>query len=81
MVPLAPDCCGFGGVFAVEQPEISEAMLDRRLGQIRESGAELVVAADVSCLMHLEGALRRSGAGVRCLHIAQVLAGQTGGLE
>jgi L-lactate dehydrogenase complex protein LldE len=78
---LEADCCGFGGVFAVDQPEISEAMLDRRLDQIRESRAEIVVAADVSCLMHLEGALRRSGAPTRCLHLAQILDDRSGGLR
>lgn len=77
---LEAECCGFGGVFAVAQPELSEAMLDRRLDQILQSKAEVVVAADVSCLMHLEGALRREKSGVRCLHIAQLLAGQAGGL-
>jgi L-lactate dehydrogenase complex protein LldE len=75
-LPLEPDCCGFGGVFAVDQVEISEAMLDHRLAQIRDSGAGVVVAADVGCLMHIEGALRRAGSSIRCRHIAQVLDGQ-----
>ena len=79
-IPLEPDCCGFGGVFAVDQPEISAGMLDHRLGQIRESGAEEVVAGDVGCLMHIEGALRRAGSPVRCRHLAQVLDGSSRGL-
>jgi L-lactate dehydrogenase complex protein LldE len=77
---LEPDCCGFGGVFAVDQAEISEAMLDRRLERIRASRADIVVAADISCLMHLEGALRRSGAATRCLHLAQILDERSEGL-
>ena len=72
---LESECCGFGGAFAVEHPEISAAMLARRLGQIEASGAVRVVAGDVGCLMHLEGGLRRAGSGVRCLHLAQVLDG------
>jgi L-lactate dehydrogenase complex protein LldE len=77
---LEPDCCGFGGVFSIDMPEISGAMLKRRLRQIADSGAGIVVAADVGCLMHLEGGLRRSGSPVRCLHIAQVLNGWEKGL-
>ncbi len=70
---LEPDCCGFGGVFAIDQPEISEAMLERRLGQIRVSGADEVVTGDIGCLMHIEGGLRRTGSPIRCRHLAQVL--------
>ncbi len=79
LVVLDPDCCGFGGVFSVDQPDLSGAMLDRRLGQIHQSGATTVVGADVGCLMHLEGALRRSGSAVRCRHLAQVLDERGGG--
>ncbi len=78
---LSPDCCGFGGVFAVEQEPISSEMLARRLAQIEASGAQSVVACDVSCLMHLEGGLRRAGSPVRCSHLAQVLAGKEPGLR
>jgi L-lactate dehydrogenase complex protein LldE len=78
---LDPECCGFGGVFSVEHPEISEAMLARRLAQIEASGAERVVGCDVSCLMHLEGGLRRAGSPVRCLHLAQALIADWGGLR
>ena len=80
LAALEPDCCGFGGVFSVDQPDISEAMLEHRLDQIRRSGAETVVGADVGCLMHIEGGLRRAGSPVRCRHIAQVLDGRGGGL-
>jgi len=73
---LEPDCCGFGGLFAVDQPEISTEILERKLAQIRDSGAEVVVGCDVSCLMHIEGGLRHRSSTVRCAHLAQILAGQ-----
>ena len=78
---LPPDCCGFGGVFAVDHEPISSEMLARRLAQIEASGAETVVACDVSCLMHLEGGLRKAGSSVRCAHLAQILAGREAGLR
>ena len=78
---LPPDCCGFGGVFAVDNEPISSEMLARRLAQIEASGAETVVACDVSCLMHLEGGLRKAGSSVRCAHLAQILAGKAAGLR
>jgi L-lactate dehydrogenase complex protein LldE len=75
-VPLreAEECCGFGGLFAVKHAAISAAMLDRKLENVRASGAPVVVAADMSCLMHIQGALARDRSPVRCLHLAQVLA-------
>lgn len=79
--PLPPDCCGFGGVFAVDHEPISSEMLSRRLTQIEASRAETVVACDVSCLMHIEGGLRKAGSSVRCAHLAQILAGTEAGLR
>lgn len=78
---LEPDCCGFGGFFAIDQPEISSEMLDRKIKAIEETDAEVVVGADVSCLMQIEGGLRRRGSKVRCAHLAQILAGQDPGLK
>lgn len=78
---LSTECCGFGGVFSVEQPELSTEMLARKLEEINASGAEIVIAADVSCLMHIEGGLRKAGSSVRCVHLAQVLAGKSAGLR
>ncbi len=72
---LSPECCGFGGVFAVEQPELSEALLERKIADIEASGARIVTGCDVSCLMHIEGGLRKRGSPVRCVHIAEVLDG------
>lgn len=78
---LDPDCCGFGGVFSVDQPELSAAMLARKLRAVQASQAERVVGCDVSCLMHIEGGLRKEGLAPRCAHLAQVLAGDSGGLR
>ncbi len=79
--PLAPDCCGFGGLFAVEYGELAGAMGQARAEQILASGTQVVAGADVSCLMHLEGALRRAGSQVRCAHLAQILNGDPPGLQ
>ncbi|MDH5506948.1 MAG: (Fe-S)-binding protein [Anaerolineae bacterium] len=79
--PLAPECCGFGGLFSVTQTPVSAEMLARRLQHIAAANADVVVACDVSCLMHIEGGLRKQGAAPRCAHLAQVLAGQPRGLR
>lgn len=75
-VPLGhPEaCCGFGGVFSVKHAPVSEAMLQDKLSDIEATGAEFVVGTDVSCLMHIDGALRRRGSPVRTIHLAEVLA-------
>jgi L-lactate dehydrogenase complex protein LldE len=79
--PLEPVCCGFGGLFAVDQAEISTEILTRKLEHVAASGAEAVVGCDVSCLMHIEGGLRHNGSTVRCAHLAQILAGREAGLR
>jgi L-lactate dehydrogenase complex protein LldE len=71
-------CCGFGGLFAVKMPDISSAMLARKLEFVEQSGAETIVVTDVSCAMHMAGGLRRRGSHVRLRHIAEVLASSTG---
>jgi L-lactate dehydrogenase complex protein LldE len=77
VVPLedAESCCGFGGLFAVKMAPISGAMLTEKLNGIERSGATTVVATDVSCLMHIQGGLRRRGSRVTTRHVAEVLAG------
>lgn len=74
-LPDAETCCGFGGLFAIKMAPVSAAMLQSKIEAIESSGAEAVVATDVSCLMHIGGGLRRRGSHVRILHIADVLAG------
>ncbi|MBI3940571.1 MAG: (Fe-S)-binding protein [Acidobacteria bacterium] len=77
MVELAcaDQCCGFGGLFSVKYPEISASMGRDKLRCLRETGAEILVSSDVSCLMHLDGMMRKEGLKIRTLHIAEVLAG------
>ena len=66
-------CCGFGGTFAVKYPDISGAMLRDKLDNIRDTGADAVVACDSSCLMHIGGGMERQGMPVRPLHLAQLI--------
>jgi len=73
-LPQATTCCGFGGTFAVKQAEVSAAMLTDKLRCVLDTGAEVCVAGDSSCLLHIGGGLARSRAGVRTMHIAEVLA-------
>jgi L-lactate dehydrogenase complex protein LldE len=70
----ATECCGFGGTFAVKNADTSIAMLTDKVRTILDTGAEVCVSADNSCLMHIGGALSRQRAGVRTMHIAEVLA-------
>jgi len=72
----AEECCGFGGTFAVKNADTSMAMLGDKLRRVLDTRAEVCTAADTSCLMHIGGALQRQRAGVRTLHIAEILAAQ-----
>ena len=74
--PLDEDttCCGFGGLFSVKMSEISASMLSRKIASIERSGADTVVATDVSCLMHIAGGLKRRGSTIRTRHLAEILA-------
>lgn len=75
--PQRPDeCCGFGGTFAVVEDAISASMGLDRLAEHERAGAEVVTAVDMSCLMHLDGLIRRQGRPLRVLHVAQILAGR-----
>jgi L-lactate dehydrogenase complex protein LldE len=73
-LPSAAECCGFGGTFAVKNAETSIAMGSDKARHVRDSGAEVLVAGDNSCLMHIGGLLSRQQAGVRVMHLAEVLA-------
>lgn len=73
-LPGAEECCGFGGTFAVKNADTSLAMLSDKVRSILDTHAEVCVAADNSCLMHIGGALHRERAGVRTVHIAEILA-------
>lgn len=69
-------CCGFGGTFAVKFPEVSVAMAEDKLRAAAETGAEIIVANDSGCLMHLAGAIHRRGLPLRTMHLAELLAKQ-----
>ena len=73
-LPNAEQCCGFGGTFAVKNADTSMAMLGDKLRCVLDTGAEVCAAADNSCLMHIGGALHRQRAGVRAIHLAEILA-------
>jgi len=82
LVPLRDEetCCGFGGVFSVIYPAVSQAMMEAKVRNILATGAEAVVACDAGCLMNISGGLRRAGAPVKALHLIDVLASQDGAL-
>jgi L-lactate dehydrogenase complex protein LldE len=67
-------CCGFGGVFATEYPEVSTKLADAKLTDARATSAQWLVSTDLACLMHLEGRARRVGSGPRAIHVADLLA-------
>ncbi len=70
----AEECCGFGGLFALEMPEISTEIMNTKLDRLEEAEVEMLVGADAACLMHLEGGLRRRDNPMQVLHIASALA-------
>lgn len=72
-LPRNDECCGFGGSFSVRLPEVSSAILDRKLANVEATGADCVVACDAGCLMQIGGGLSRRGSRVRALHLADVL--------
>lgn len=67
------ECCGFGGTFSVFEPDISVKMGKDRIGDHERNGAEFITATDMSCLMHLEGILRRQNKSIQVKHIAEIL--------
>ena len=69
-------CCGFGGTFSVNYPEISTAMADEKIDNILATKADIVTGCDISCLMNILGRISRRGEDVQVLHIAQLLAGE-----
>jgi L-lactate dehydrogenase complex protein LldE len=73
-LPDAETCCGFGGTFAVKNADVSAAICADKVTAVRRSGAEVLCAADNSCLMHIGGALGRQRSGVAVKHLAEILA-------
>ena len=73
-LPDADQCCGFGGTFAVKNPDTSTAMLADKMRAVLSTRSEVATAGDSSCLMHIGGGLSRLRTGVRTVHLAEILA-------
>jgi len=67
------ECCGFGGTFCVTEEAVSVKMGKDRVADHLEHGAEYITGVDMSCLMHIEGILKRQGSKVKVIHIAEIL--------
>ncbi len=78
-LPGAEVCCGFGGTFCIKYPEISDRLVSEKAADIEATGASLLLAGDLGCLLNMAGKLRRRGAKVAARHVAEVLAGMTDG--
>jgi L-lactate dehydrogenase complex protein LldE len=72
-LPEGEDCCGFGGVFSVEHPELSAEFLKRKIANLEKTGSPTLVVADTGCLMHIQGGLSHQGKSQRVMHIAEIL--------
>lgn len=80
-LPRHDECCGFGGTFAIKNADVSSAMVADKVACVLETRADVCTAADNSCLMQIGGALRRQGGGVRCVHLAEILASRSPSAE
>jgi L-lactate dehydrogenase complex protein LldE len=74
-LPDAEECCGFGGIFSLEHPEVSAAMLARKMENIESSASRVVVSCDAGCIAHINGGLQRMNKPMHAIHIAEILAG------
>ena len=70
-------CCGFGGTFCVKYPDISNKMVGNKTDDIAATGADMVLAGDLGCLMNMGGKLSRQGRPIKARHVVEVLAGMT----
>jgi L-lactate dehydrogenase complex protein LldE len=68
-------CCGFGGTFCVKYPGISNKMVEKKVANVVNSGAETLIAGDLGCLMNMAGKLKRQGSAIKVRHVAEILAG------
>ena len=75
-MPDAEVCCGFGGTFCVKYPDISNVMVEKKAEAIESTGAELLLAGDLGCLLNMAGKLKRRGTPIAVRHVAEVLAGR-----
>jgi L-lactate dehydrogenase complex protein LldE len=70
-------CCGFGGTFAVKYAEVSTAIADEKIANVKACGASVLLAGDLGCLMQIAGRLSREGSAIEVRHFAEVLAGMS----
>jgi L-lactate dehydrogenase complex protein LldE len=77
-LPGDDQCCGFGGTFALKNSDVSTSMLADKMRHVLTTGADVCTAGDSSCLMHIGGGLSRLRAGVRTVHLAEILASTDG---
>ena len=80
-LPGAEICCGFGGTFCVKYPDISDRIVSDKIADIQDTGAELLLAGDLGCLLNMAGKLKRNGAATQARHVAEVLADMTDDLS
>lgn len=73
-LPEAEDCCGFGGIFSIEHPELSAEMLKRKIGNLEATQSPTLVVCDAGCLMHIQGGLKRNKMKQKVVHIAEILS-------
>ena len=78
-LPGAEICCGFGGTFCVQYPEISDKIVGEKTADIARTGADTLLAGDMGCLLNMAGKLQREGRPVHVRHVAEVLAGMADG--
>jgi L-lactate dehydrogenase complex protein LldE len=76
-MPTTESCCGFGGLFCIKYPEISEKMVDAKATDIIATGADTLLGGDLGCLLNIAGRLHRRGSTIKVRHVAEVLAGMT----
>jgi L-lactate dehydrogenase complex protein LldE len=78
-LPEADVCCGFGGTFCVKYPDISDAIVTRKIEAIAGTGADTLLAGDLGCLLNMAGKLKRDGVATKSRHVAEILAGMADG--
>lgn len=78
-LPTAETCCGFGGTFCIKYSDVSIEMVRRKSEDIRSTGADMLLAGDMGCLLNMAGKLKREGSDIQVRHVAEVLAGMTDG--
>lgn len=70
------ECCGFGGTFSLNEPEVSTAMGNDRISEHMDNKVEFITAVDISCLMHMQGLINRQKKPLKTIHISQLLLGE-----